>query len=164
MATLQVRIEPGTPISSSVTARSRGVVHYREIVFEDDNGDIISREASVSIDVSPEFTGLIQILDYVPETSINVSLVSSQGMVILSSDVERPDPGATDNDFVFVWTLGDQDVEEVISLIEREPLYSAILRRQGLFVSIGFPAPPFAKYELMISLWGSKNQSMRKMR
>ncbi len=151
MSTLIVSVRPISDLDEPVKARSKVVVHYREILFEDDNSDIISREASLSFDVSPEFIGQIEILDYVPETSINLSLTSSQGMLILSKDVDRPGSGATNDDFVEVWELDETDIEKVKRLINRTPLYPSILNRQGNFISIGFPAPPFFKYKLMIS-------------
>ncbi len=151
MATLTVRTQPFSNLDESAKARSRVVVHYQEIVSEDGDGGITSREASLSFDVSFELVGQIKILDYVPETSINLSITSSQGMLILSEDVDMPENGETDDTFVYVWKLNKPEIEKIISLVNRKPLYPAILNRQGHFISIGFPSPSFAEYKLLIS-------------
>lgn len=151
MSTLTVRVRPHSELDKPAKARSRGVVHYEEIVFEGEDGERTTREASLSFDISPEFTGQIEILDYVPETSINVSLTSTQGMLILSEDVDRPDVGASEDTFIYEWKLTKPEVEKVISLVNRPPLYPSILNREGQFISIGFPSPPFSKYKLLIS-------------
>jgi hypothetical protein len=151
MSTLTVSVRPHSELDEPAKARSRGVVHYEEIVFEGEDGEITTREASLSFDISPEFSGKIEILDYVPETSINVSLTSTQGILILSEDVDKPDEGETEDAFVYVWKLTKPEIEKVISLVNRPPLYPSILNREGQFISIGFPSPPFSQYKLLIS-------------
>jgi hypothetical protein len=149
MATLTVSVKPHTELKEDehAKARSRVVVHYQEIIDQDENGDITSREASLSFDISPEFAGQTEIIKYVPGAPINLSLTSSTGMLILSENVE----GGQLDDGEHVWKLNKKEIEKVKENIDRKPLYPSILNRQGQFISIGFPSPDFSKYKLMIS-------------
>ncbi len=155
MATLTVSVQPLHELKKEehAKARSRLVVHYQEIVVRDENDDITSREASLSFDISPEFVGQTEIIEYAPGTSINLSLISSTGMLILSENVNSDDldVGGTEDAFVYVWKLTKEEMKTVKDQIDRKPLYPSILNRQGQFISIGFPSPEFSKYKLMIS-------------
>jgi len=155
MATLKIELMPFNELDEPAKARSRAVVHYQEVIFEEEveGGDknITSREASLSFDVSPEFSGQVEIADYVPDTAINLSLTSTQGMLVLSKDVDKPEKTETDDAFIYVWKLNKPEIKEIMGLVNRAPLYPSILKRQANFISIGFPSPPFSKYKLLIS-------------
>ncbi|MCM4166307.1 hypothetical protein KCTC52924_03236 [Arenibacter antarcticus] len=151
MAILTIKIQPHTELDKVANSGPKVVVHYQEFVFEDDNQEITSREASISFDVSSEFVGQIEIDNYTAKTPLHLSVISSQGMLILNEDVNQPDNGTIAGTFIYVWKLTKPEIEKVKLLIERTPLYPAILSRSCQFISIGFPNPPFSQYKLMIS-------------
>ncbi|MGB2741351.1 MAG: hypothetical protein WBC60_12455 [Cognaticolwellia sp.] len=159
MASLIILIKPQIETVKKLTIEVNAVVNYTKLrINENDEKEKLEFSGQITELLPLILTTSLAIKDYFEDTKIDFSITNKQGTRLFKMNELMPKKDARKNIFILEIELSD----DVISRIQTEvtpriPPLINVLSRAARFVAIGFTAPNYKDYSLLVAPISKEN-------